>query len=367
MLSISMKILVEIIKSIDSEYGITHNYILPPQDFCKVLENMPINRNMNINTAHSAKTYAAENVDKKHRPQKRETAGNEQADKPVGEDTVQISDEANRLHLIRPDELPESVLQNIEKQLGLLREAKETAMRASFMSNTGSIQNFLINALEGKVEDAVRTTWQLSGMLYGTNGYTDMETKAIDRESGKILAEYIAKNYFDNEEEAKSFIDTINKYAELSEMKDKGYIVSDNTLDRTPYKPHPENAKTSLERLQQMIAREMEFSRKIGTVNVNTDYEKWKKKWGETDWDTLSADYESLRNFLCNADGYEDFYGSIAILNCEKNRAFYAAWDANEKAVQAIIDGAKASMSNVTVDSDFLSKYYLELLQKKSV
>lgn len=51
------------------------------------------------------------------------------------------------------------------------------------------------------------------------------------------MAQYIADNYFDNPEDAKAFMDTINRFAENDILRDKGYVVFDNGSD-APFKSY---------------------------------------------------------------------------------------------------------------------------------
>jgi len=98
------------------------------------------------------------------------------------------------------------------------------------------LERFVYNSLEGKVENSFFIAKQLNNMLFNPNADASLETKAMDREAGKKLAEYIANNYLSGEN-AKAFVDEINKYADRSEAKDKGWIVSGDSLNGVCFKP----------------------------------------------------------------------------------------------------------------------------------
>jgi hypothetical protein len=116
----------------------------------------------------------------------------------------------------------------------------------------------IYNALDGKVENFTDVSAQLSNMLFNINSNSDLETRAIDREAAKKLAGHIAENYLTEPKEKQAFLDIINKLAEISELRDKGYEIPSqafvNTddkitewakasaiMDIKPIKPLPQN------------------------------------------------------------------------------------------------------------------------------
>lgn len=61
------------------------------------------------------------------------------------------------------------------------------------------------------------------------------EERAAYREIALKQAEYIVEKYLDNEQEATSFMNEINKYYENDVLREKGYVVIDNS-DLKPFK-----------------------------------------------------------------------------------------------------------------------------------
>ncbi|KKB34530.1 hypothetical protein PYH69_08540 [Mammaliicoccus lentus] len=61
------------------------------------------------------------------------------------------------------------------------------------------------------------------------------EERAAYREIALKQAEYIAEKYLDNEQEATSFMNEINKYYENDVLREKRYVVIDNS-DLKPFK-----------------------------------------------------------------------------------------------------------------------------------
>jgi hypothetical protein len=181
------------------------------------------------------------------------------------------------------------------------------------------------------------------------------------------LAKYIADNYFDNPEEAKAFMDKINKYIETSELLDKGYEYRGD--DGQLYKPIPSEFELWLKKneyAESFLDARKEYSeyelgelmnKYIKEYNVEpiraTAFEIWLKDNG-------------YANSLQNAYGkygtngieklYQDVYrkevkdewDEIRLFNChpsniliEENKAWYAEFDAKVNLAQSIIDNAK--------------------------
>jgi hypothetical protein len=98
---------------------------------------------------------------------------------------------------------------------------------------------YLFNALNGKVgnsyKDALEVSVQLAKMICNPYKIGDIagksylegneESRAADREAGRNMAEYIAKNYFDDPKEAQDFMDKINKCIKNYELQEQGWTI----------------------------------------------------------------------------------------------------------------------------------------------
>ena len=98
-----------------------------------------------------------------------------------------------------------------------------------FPENT--LHHTIAKALEGKVVNASLYAAELAGAIRSSISKPDrsVEERAAYREMARKQAEYIAENYFDSEEESKAFMNEINKYYENDLLREKGYIVIDNS------------------------------------------------------------------------------------------------------------------------------------------
>lgn len=91
--------------------------------------------------------------------------------------------------------------------------------------------------MKGKVVNVSLYAAELAGAIRSSVSMPDKSTekRAAYREMALKQAEYITENYFDNEEEATSFTNEINKYYENDVLREKGYVVFDNN-DLEPFK-----------------------------------------------------------------------------------------------------------------------------------
>ena len=105
--------------------------------------------------------------------------------------------------------------------------------------NAGTLEHFITDALAGKARNASLVASELGQMIRSAannNGAT-VEERAVNRETGLKHAEYIAKNCFDDPDEAKAFLDGIMKFYENDVMRDKGYIVIEGS-DIAPFRSY---------------------------------------------------------------------------------------------------------------------------------
>jgi hypothetical protein len=219
-------------------------------------------------------------------------------------------------------------------------EAQKQAVSERLVyGDVGSAEYFIFNALNGKVENAFDIAVQLGEMVfadehYGTPG-KDLETAAADREAGRDLAKYIAENYFDNPEEAKAFMDKINKFIKNSEMRDQGYIIY--AADGNPWKNPPSEFALWLEKTGQKELYDEEhkkdpyatFDKYLNEFFKEREAYYWKnippdKVWGRGE--------EELKEMRCDS--------KFTMLS-EEYKAWYDAFDAKVNLVQSIVDKVK--------------------------
>ena len=91
--------------------------------------------------------------------------------------------------------------------------------------------------MEGKVVNASLYAAELASAIRSSVSMPDKsaEERAAYREIALKQAEYIAEKYLDNEQEATSFMNEINKYYKNDVLREKGYVVIDNS-DLKPFK-----------------------------------------------------------------------------------------------------------------------------------
>ncbi len=104
-----------------------------------------------------------------------------------------------------------------------------------FPENT--LHHTIMEVLEGRVVNASLYAAELAGAIRSSISMPDKsgEERAAFREMALKQAEYIAENYFDNEQEARFFMNEIYRYYENDVLREKGYIVIDNS-DLEPFK-----------------------------------------------------------------------------------------------------------------------------------
>jgi len=198
----------------------------------------------------------------------------------------------------------------------LLQEKLQDPTRAIFNFDEHSLGGFVVKALEGKAEKAGFVANELQRMISGTlfNNDASLEERAMNREIGLKNAEYLAENYFDNPDEAKAFLDEVYRFAENDILREKGYIVFENS-DMKPFRNYESpldgqiswNAYAEVAgiKLEDVMNKPQEFFKLLNTNNNRS-------KWSE----------EIVKNF-----------------------------EENEKQVDDIISGIRSSLSESTVNS----------------
>ena len=101
----------------------------------------------------------------------------------------------------------------------------------SHVFNDGTLEKFIAERLDGKAKNASLVASELGKMLRGTilNPDASIEERAVSRETALKHATYIAENYFDNPDDASAFMENIERFANNDVLREKGYVVIDNS------------------------------------------------------------------------------------------------------------------------------------------
>lgn len=101
----------------------------------------------------------------------------------------------------------------------------------SHVFNDGTLEKFIAERLDGKAKNASLVASELGKMLRGTilNPDASIEERAVSRETALKHATYIAENYFDNPDDASAFMENIKRFANNDVLREKGYVVIDNS------------------------------------------------------------------------------------------------------------------------------------------
>lgn len=186
--------------------------------------------------------------------------------------------------------------------------------------NDGTLEKHISDSLEGKVKNASLVADELGKMIRGTisNPDASVEERAANRETALKHASYIAENYFDDPDEAKAFLDGINKFAENDIMREKGYIVLDNS-DFAPFKSYESPVNS------------------YGGVS----WETYAKKAGFSSASEVFADKGTLNKF------YTSLHDNSKVWDEELTKSF----EENENKVTDIINLIKGSLNEDDVAS----------------
>ncbi|MPW25480.1 hypothetical protein GC105_06735 [Alkalibaculum sp. M08DMB] len=184
-----------------------------------------------------------------------------------------------------------------------------------YIFQEGTLEQFLTEKLEGKTKNASLLASEISKNIRGTvyNPNATIEERAINRKTVLKLCEYIAQNYFYNEDEFNEFLAEINKYVENDVMREKGYVVFDNS-DIEPFKNYT-------------------------FPNATNDYinaSSYAKKYGYTNFEEILNDHEKLEDFLKVLNKNGETWTKQIVKEFKKN----------EQLVQSIIDKAVPLQTN---------------------
>lgn len=138
-----------------------------------------------------------------------------------------------------PEAVEQRRLDQLEKEQSYnpLTDDFNLLVKRSFPENT--LHHTIHQAMEGKVKNASLYAAELANSIRSSVSMADksVEERAAYREMALKQAEYVAENYFDNLEERTAFMDEVNRYYENDMLREKGYVVFDNS-DLGPFKKY---------------------------------------------------------------------------------------------------------------------------------
>lgn len=194
----------------------------------------------------------------------------------------------------------------------------------------GTIQHTIASALEDKVINPSLYAHQLAEAIRG-NQEQSIEERAIYREIALQQAQYVADNYFDNEEESQSFLTEIKKAAENAVLSERGYYVHEDKTYRKYSGPLESNGGVSMSVLAKRYMDEEYYERFVN----------------------LQGTAEEFGRFLM------DIYKNEAKYRNEIATEF----EAEEKVILEQMNNAKALVSDITWDNNNFVETIESLLQ----
>ena len=182
--------------------------------------------------------------------------------------------------------------------------------------NDGTLEKFITDSLDGKARNASLVADELGQMIRGAayNPNSTVEERATNRETALKIAEKISKKYFDNPDEAKAFMDEINRFAENDILREKGYTVLDNS-NLAPFRSY------------------------TSAIDGNVNWSEYTKKYGKSDLHEIFANPKELESFV-----------KAINKNSEKwNAEIVKDFEDNEKKIADIIEKVKNSLNETDV------------------
>src|SRR5690625_3642884 len=178
-----------------------------------------------------------------------------------------------------PDAVEQRKLEQLEKEQAYnpLTDEFNLLVKRSFPENT--LHHTIHEAMEGKVKNASLYAAELAGSIRSSisMAHKNIEERAAYREMALKQAEYVAENFFDNEEERAAFMDEINRYYENDLLREKGYVVFDNS-DLEPFKRYSsprDNGKVSYMTFAREYMDEDTFERWITNEATKEEIDKF--------------------------------------------------------------------------------------------
>lgn len=171
-------------------------------------------------------------------------------------------------------------LEQLEKEQSFNRLTDDFSLKGvtyHFPENT--LHHTITEAMEGKVINASLYAAELADSIRSSVSMPDKsaEERAAYRETALKQAQYVAENYFDNEEERTAFMDEVNRYYENDLLREKGYVVFDNS-DLEPFKQYSsprDNGKVSYMTLAKEYMDADSFERWINNESTKEEADKF--------------------------------------------------------------------------------------------
>jgi hypothetical protein len=272
-------------------------------------KHKPLENNMNVSSVTHGQHYTAHKPNASHNAKNFESILHEQnarGAKCSGESSKQEPENPSENTVSLGREVAPGLYEPILDDKTMARIQADTQKVSALkgvgfpvLGNPNCIEQvsrcYIDNALTGKVGVEEIDVWAVSGrlndMLFSDDPDMNLETRTANREAAKNMAEYIAENYFDDPEEAQAFINTINKFAELSEAKDKGYIISskyfvgniEEQLDK-----HAQWSKLSdEEKISHISSVLLNLEELIEGEEPQSDFNRWLEKKGYRSEDAI--------------------------------------------------------------------------------
>lgn len=178
-----------------------------------------------------------------------------------------------------PEAVEQRKLEQLEKEQAYnpLTDEFNLLVKRSFPENT--LHHTIHEAMEGKVKNASLYAAELAGSIRSSisMAHKSIEERAAYREMALKQAEYVAENFFDSEEERAAFMDEINRYYENDLLREKGYVVFDNS-DLEPFKRYSsprDNGKVSYMTFAREYMDEDTFERWITNEATKEEIDKF--------------------------------------------------------------------------------------------
>ncbi|WP_051569383.1 hypothetical protein [Alkaliphilus transvaalensis] len=193
----------------------------------------------------------------------------------------------------------------------------------TYIFNEGTLEDYLSKTLEGKVENPSLMASEISAKVRGSvnNKSGSVEERGLNREVALKFVAYLAENYFNDKEEGNDFFEKVNQSAERDILREKGYIVFDNS-NMKPFKSY-------------------------SMANAPEDYinlKAYAEKYGNTDLKEIFSDSTKLK----------DFMEAIKLKGGSWREEIVREFADNERSVENSLKEIKNSLNHVRLDQHFI-------------
>lgn len=218
-----------------------------------------------------------------------------------------------------PEAIEQRRLEQLEKEQAYnpLTDEFNLLVKGDFPENT--LHHTISEVLKGKVVNEWVYAAELADSIRSSVSMRDKsaEERAAYREMALKQAEYIAENYFDNDEEKTAFMDEINKYYENDLLREKGYVVFDNS-NLKPFKQYSsprDGGEVSYMTFAKEYMEADHFERWInneGTIEETTKFlrqlENNKDKWSKAITNKLEINAQQVKEAIVDVkEMFESF------------------------------------------------------------